>query len=115
MQRILAHLLNDSAAEEMADFLVAGPRYLHLLGTTARGRRFLASRRKALELPLVGNFSRVTPQLKRRYGADSDACRQALAQLAAELRATRNHSLLLHDFAGENRNRDYFSDPLFYP
>jgi tRNAmet cytidine acetate ligase len=115
VQRILAHLLNESSAEAMADFLAAGPRYLHLLGTSGRGRRFLASRRKSLALPLIGNFSRVHPLLKRRYGSGSRACRLAETMLDCELRATRNYTLLLKSWDGENRNRDYFAEPLFLP
>jgi len=115
VQRLLAHLLNESGAGEMAAFLERGPRYLHLLGSNARGRRFLAARRGDLGLPLVGNFSRVYPILKRRYGAGSDDFRCAEQMLAAELRATRSYTLLQQSWSGDNRNRDYFVEPLFLP
>jgi tRNAmet cytidine acetate ligase len=113
VQRILAHLLNESTSDAMDAFLEAGPRYLHLLGTSSRGRRFLASRRKSLTLPLIGNFSRVHPLLKRRYGSASRAYRLAETMLDCELRATRNYTLLLKSWNGENRNRDFFDEPLF--
>ena len=113
VQRLLAHLLNESNADLMSTFLERGPRYLHLLGSNARGRRFLAARRKALALPLVGNFSRVYPILKRRYGAGSDDFRCAERMLEAELRATRIYTLLQQTWSGGNRNRDYFVEPLF--
>lgn len=113
IQRTLAHLLNDSGAEAMAAFLDAGPRYLHLLGSSAKGRRFLAARRKHLALPVVGNFSRIHPLLKRHYGTTGPARQLAETMLASELRATRTYSLLLKTWPGGNRNRDFFLEPLF--
>ncbi len=109
LQRMLAHVLNETSSSEMEDFLAAGPLYLHLLGASRRGRRFLAACRKSLALPLVGNFSRVQAILKHRYGAGSENCRLAERMLACELRATRNHTLLLREWGG-NRNRDYFEE-----
>jgi tRNAmet cytidine acetate ligase len=115
VQRILAHLLNESTAEAMMAFLEAGPRYLHLLGTSSRGRRFLASRRKSLALPLIGNFSRIHPLLKRRYGPGTRDFELAEKMLEYELRATRNYTQLTRNWSGANRNRDFFEEPLFLP
>jgi hypothetical protein len=94
----------------MAECLETGPRYLHLLGCSATGRRFLAATRKQRSLPLIGNFSRVYATLKRCYGPDSAPFRQALAMLELDLRATRNYTLLLSGWVGGNRNLDFFRE-----
>ncbi|AMV73199.1 nucleotidyltransferase [Desulfuromonas carbonis] len=107
VQRILAHLLNESQAGAMAEVLAAGPLYLHLLGSSALGRRFLAARRQSISLPLIGNYSRLYAQLKRCYGVDNPIYRLAMAQLEGELRATRNYSLLMKEWPGGERNRDF--------
>lgn len=108
IQRILAYVLTGTTAESMASCLEVGPLYLHLLGTSAVGRRFLAGRRKQLALPLIGNFSRIHAVLKRRYGAGTASCRLAEEQVATELRATRIYTLLMRNWEGGNRNRDFF-------
>ena len=55
----------------MADFPEAGPRYLRLLGASPRGHAFLGATRKGRTLPLLSNFSRAYPSLKRFYGSGS--------------------------------------------
>ncbi len=111
VQRLLIYLLSNLTADEMAAHLQCGPLYLHLLGVGPRGRDFLAACRKSLRLPLVANYSRIHSLLKRRYGAGTSTHDLALRQLALELRATRNYTLLMRRWRGENRNRDFF-EPL---
>ncbi len=110
IQRILCYVLNDVSQTLMNECLETGPLYLHLLGCSEQGRRFLAATRKQRSLPLIGNFSRVYATLKRFYGPDSVRCRRALAMLELDLRATRNYTLLLPGWRGENRNRDFFQE-----
>jgi predicted nucleotidyltransferase len=110
IQRLLCYVLNDVSQAVMAECLETGPRYLHLLGCSATGRRFLAATRKQRSLPLIGNFSRVYATLKRCYGPDSAPFRQALAMLELDLRATRNYTLLLSGWVGGNRNLDFFRE-----
>jgi len=110
IQRLLCYVLNEVPREEMEAFLAAGPLYLHLLGCSERGRAFLAAGRKARSLPLVVNYSRVQSQLKRHYGAGEGRLRLAQRQLALELRATRNYTLLLRRWAGGRRSRDFFEE-----
>ena len=110
IQRILCYLLNEASPAVMAGALESGPRYLHLLGCSDRGRRFLAASRKQRALPLISNFSRVYATLKRFYGPESEDLSQALAQLDLDLRATRNYTLLLPGWHGGNRNRDFFQE-----
>lgn len=113
IQRLLAYILNDVSADEMQAHLEAGPLYLHLLGCSERGRMFLAASRKQRSLPLVANYSRVHALLKRFYGAGSQIHRQAERQLALELRATRNYTLLLRRPPQGSRSRDFYREPLF--
>jgi predicted nucleotidyltransferase len=113
IQRLLCYILNEVEREEMEAFLAAGPLYLHLLGCTERGRAFLAGNRKRLSLPLVANYSRIHPTLKRHYGAQSARCRLAERMLALEVRATRNYTLLMKRWEGGNRNRDFFEEMRF--
>jgi predicted nucleotidyltransferase len=110
IQRILCYVLNDVSQTLMNECLETGPLYLHLLGCSEQGRRFLAATRKQRSLPLIGNFSRVYATLKRFYGPDSSRCRLAIAMLELDLRATRNYTLLLPGWRGENRNRDFFQE-----
>jgi predicted nucleotidyltransferase len=112
IQRILCYVLNDVSRVVMNECLETGPLYLHLLGCSEQGRRFLAATRKQRSLPLIGNFSRVYATLKRFYGPDSSRCRLAIAMLELDLRATRNYTLLLPGWRGENRNRDFFQEVL---
>ena len=49
---------NEVKREDMAAFLDAGPLYLHVLGSSPRGRSFLAACRRGQNLPLMANFSR---------------------------------------------------------
>jgi predicted nucleotidyltransferase len=113
IQRLLCYILNEVERQEMEEFLAAGPLYLHLLGCTERGRAFLAGNRKRLSLPLVANYSRIHPTLKRHYGAQSARCRLAERMLALETRATRNYTLLMKNWEGGNRNRDFFEELRF--
>jgi len=95
VQRTLCHLLLGSRADQMSAFLDSGPLYLHLLGASERGRRFLAATRKQRSLPLIDNYSRVYSRLRRFYGRGSAQATLAEAQLAAEINATRMYGLLL--------------------
>lgn len=113
IQRLLVHILNGAGKEEMAAFLEAGPLYLHLLGASERGRAFLAATRQVRTLPLIGNFSRLYPILKRFYGGQSERFRLAERMLRLELRATRNYTLLMQRWEGESRNRDFFEEMRF--
>jgi predicted nucleotidyltransferase len=113
IQRLLCYILNEVEREEMEAFLASGPLYLHLLGCTGRGRAFLAGNRKRLSLPLVANYSRIHPTLKRHYGAQSVRCRLAERMLALETRATRNYTLLMKRWEGGSRNRDFFEEMRF--
>jgi predicted nucleotidyltransferase len=111
IQRLLVALLLAVKKEEAKEQLDAGPSYLHLLGVSKNGERFVAATRKLRAVPLVQNFSRVNIQLKRFYGAGSEGSQRAYRQLELELRATRLYSLLLHNWPGGKRNRDFF-EPL---
>jgi len=112
IQRLLAYVLNETRRDEMDAFLEAGPLYLHLLGSSEKGRAFLGSCRKTLTVPLVQNYSRIHPLLNRRYGAATPSGRLAQQMLESELRATRVYTLLMKNFAAANRNRDFFQDVL---
>jgi predicted nucleotidyltransferase len=112
LQRVLSYVLNDVKREDMAEFLEAGPLYLHVLGFNARGQAFLAECRPHLKLPLVANFSRVYPILKRHYGEGTSRYRLAEKMLDYELRATRLYALLMKSPPGGSRNRDFFHDAL---
>jgi hypothetical protein len=101
-------VLNDVSRSLMDECLEAGPLYLHLLGCSEKGRRFLAVTRKQRFLPLIDNFSRVFALLKRRYGPAGSSLRRALAMLELDLRATRNYTLLLPGWSGGNRNLDFY-------
>jgi predicted nucleotidyltransferase len=114
IQRILSYILLDAKREEMEAFLDSGPLYLHLLGADPRGRDFLGGCRKRLTLPLVGNYSRVYPTLKRFYGEGTERYRLASRMLEYELRATRTYTLLMRSWRGGNRNRDFFEEMIFF-
>jgi len=115
VQRILCYVLLGIAAQEMAQALAAGPRYLHLLGCSERGRAWLAHTRKRRQLPLVQNFSRVHATLKRHYGAGSAAHGEALGQLRMQERATQLYSLLLRNRPIGSLQRDYLQELLEGP
>jgi predicted nucleotidyltransferase len=108
LQRILAYILLNLAATEVEEQLANGPSYLRLLGATAKGELFLAATRKKRTLPLLANFSRSSAQLKKFYGMQSPALRRAEALLHLETRATRLSTLLLSQWSGTDRNRDYY-------
>lgn len=110
VQRALCYLLNDVRAEQMERFLECGPLYLHLLGCSAKGEIFLSYCRKKVEIPIVNNYSRIYALLKRYYGADSHRYRVAHEMLELELRATRNYTLLMKNWRGKGRNRDFFEN-----
>ncbi|MEJ2699950.1 MAG: nucleotidyltransferase family protein, partial [Desulfuromonadales bacterium] len=114
IQRILSYILLDAKREDMEAFLDCGPLYLHLLGAGPRGRAFLGSCRKRMTLPLVGNFSRVYPTLKRFYGEGTERYRLASRMLEYELRATRTYTLLMRRWRAGNRNRDFFEEMIFF-
>jgi len=111
IQRLLVAILLGLQRDEATALLDAGPQYLHLLGASESGERFLASSRKRRSLPLIQNFSRVHSSLKRCYGVDSPNYLLARRQLDLELRATKLYSLLMKNWSGAARNRDYY-EPL---
>ena len=108
IQRILTYILLNFATAEVEEQLASGPSYLRLLGATAKGERFLAANRKKRTLPLLANLSRATAQLKKFYGEQSPAFRRAETLLRLETRATRLYTLLLAQWSGADRNRDYY-------
>jgi predicted nucleotidyltransferase len=108
IQRLLIYLLNAVPADEAERLLADGPRYLHLLGCSERGRRYLATVRRRARLPLLANLSRARAQLLRHYGGETEAFRQARSMLDLDVRATCNYTLLLPGWQGERRDRDYF-------
>ena len=108
LQRILTYILLNLASAEVEEQLAGGPSYLRLLGATAKGERFLSSTRKKRTLPLLANFSRSSAQLKKFYDGKSPAFRRAEALLRLETRATRLYTLLLSQWSGMDRNRDYY-------
>lgn len=108
IQRAFCYLLNDVQDEQIGRILESGPLYLHLLGCSATGENFLACCRKKVEIPIVSNYSRIYVLLKRYYGADSQRYRMACELLELELRATRNYTLLMKSWQGNNRSRDFF-------
>ncbi len=107
VQRILCQLLNEVEEEVALTLLDQGPLYLHLLGCTKKGEKFLSASRKERRLPLVGNYSRIHNQLQRFYGRDSAHYRLALEQLQLELRASDNYALLQKGFSAR-RQSDFF-------
>jgi predicted nucleotidyltransferase len=113
IQRLLSYILNEVGREEMEEFLVTGPLYLHLLGCTQKGRAFLAGSRKRRSLPLIANYSRLHATLKRHHGAQTSRCRLAERMLVLETRATRNYTLLMKRWEGGSRNRDFFEELRF--
>ena len=114
--RLASRLTRDpTEAEAMADFLEAGPLYLRLLGASPRGHAFLGATRKGRTLPLLSNFSRAYPTLKRFYGSGSRSYLLAEAMLDCELRATRTYTLLLEKWAHGGRNRDFYIEALRLP
>lgn len=108
LQRILAYILLNLATAEVEEQLAGGPSYLRLLGATTKGERFLAATRKKRTLPLLANLSRSSAQLKKFYGEQGPALRRAEALLRMETRATRLYTLLLTQWSGKDRNRDYY-------
>ena len=110
IQRMLTHILLGSRRSDIETALENGPLYLHLLGTSERGRRFLAACRRQMSLPLVQNFSRIYAILKRRYGVGSALFDAALRQVELETLATRSYTLLLPGWSGRSRNRDFFEE-----
>ncbi|MCW8858343.1 MAG: nucleotidyltransferase [Deltaproteobacteria bacterium] len=108
VQRMLISILLGMKKTTVPKLLSSRPVYLHLLAVSERGRAFLARSRKQRNLPLIQNFSRVYPILKRYYGAASAEYQQSLQQLDLELRATRIYTLLQHKQAKRGRNRDFY-------
>ena len=110
IQRILVALLLELDKVSAQHLFSSGPRYLHLLGASSTGRKFLSFSRKGRSLPLVQNFSRIYAVLKRHYGVDSRDYSLALRQLELELRATKIYTLLMGEFRGQSRNRDFYEE-----
>ncbi len=108
IQRLLVAIVLALDKGVVNSLFESGPLYLHLLGASSTGRRFLAAGRKSWTLPLIQNFSRVYPQLKRSYGATSEQYQLAMEQLELELRATKIYTLIMEEYRNSNRNRDFF-------
>jgi predicted nucleotidyltransferase len=108
VQRLLSYVLLGLEAGLMSELLDCGPLYLHLLGQSQIGEKFLGLQRKNIEIPLISNYSRVHNLLNRHYSGDRDRLRLAQELLRLELRATKMYSLLLPGFGGGNRNRDFY-------
>lgn len=108
IQRLLVAILLAIGKTEADALLLAGPQYLHLLGVSEQGQRFLAATRKQRLLPLVQNFSRIHSVLKRFYRAGSVAHDLAICQLSLELRATQLYTLLCKNWQRGGRNRDFY-------
>jgi len=111
IQRMLVAILLGIKKTEATELFEAGPQFLHLLGVSKKGERFLARRRKQRYIPLIQNFSRVHSALKRCYGVDLPNHLLARRQLDLELRATKIYTLLLKNWSDAARNRDYY-EPL---
>jgi len=107
LQRLLCYLLLDLTNREMDEALEHGPLYLHLLGVSPRGMKFLSRRRKQRQVPLVQNYSRVHAQLARFYGRGSRRQLAARRQLDLELRASRIYTLAVRQWTSAERNRDF--------
>lgn len=112
VQRLLAYVLLGLKHSDMEAFLGTGPLYLHLLGSSGRGRDFMAASRKSRLLPLIGNYSRIYPTLKRHYGKTSREFLTADKMLQCELRATALYTALMKKWTGGDRNRDFFMEPV---
>lgn len=110
IQRLLVSILLGIKKQEAANLLGAGPRYLHLLGCSEQGQRFLGHCRKKLTIPLIRNFSRIHANLKRFYGVETREHNLALQQLDLELRATKIYTLLMGHWPGGQRNRDFYQE-----
>ncbi len=107
VQRVLCQLLNEVEQDFALSFLQQGPFYLHLLGCSKMGEKFLAASRKERRLPLVSNYSRIHNQLQRFYGRENPSLSLALRQLQLELRTSDNYALLQKGFAAR-RQADYY-------
>ncbi|MEA3543734.1 MAG: nucleotidyltransferase [Thermodesulfobacteriota bacterium] len=110
IQRLLISILLEMDKNIVRQLFSAEPHYLHLLAVSEKGRQFLASSRKQRKIPLIQNFSRVYATLKRYYGAESTEYYLASQQLKLELRATKIYTLLMHNYSGDNRNRDFYEE-----
>lgn len=110
IQRLLVSVFLGIKKDQAEDFFRAGPSYLHLLGVSKNGAAFLAATRKKRSLPLVQNFSRIHQQLKRFYATGSAEHERAQRQLSLELLATKLYTLLVRDWSGGSRNRDFYQD-----
>ena len=110
IQRLLVAVLLGIRKQTASSLLAAGPRYLHLLGVSGKGQKFLAASRKQRSLPLLQNFSRAHSSLKRFYGVDSRGHNLGLQQLDLELRATKLYTLLMNNWPGGQRNRDFYEE-----
>ncbi len=110
VQRLLVSILLALDKTVNTKLLSSSPLYLHLLAVTNKGQQFLAQSRKQRTLPLIQNFSRIYPLLKRYYGVDSDNYSLAVQQLELELRATKIYTVLLKKYSGRNRNRDFYEE-----
>ncbi|MBW2187138.1 MAG: nucleotidyltransferase family protein, partial [Deltaproteobacteria bacterium] len=95
VQRLLSYQLFALRSQEMANALAWPIPYLHLLGATQKGERFLSQCRKELSLPLVTNQSRIQSLLNRHYGRDGEARLHAQWMVDLEDQVTRFYTLLL--------------------
>jgi predicted nucleotidyltransferase len=106
VQRTLCYILNEVETRAAAQLLTQGPLFLHLLGCSKNGEKYLAASRKKRRIPLVSNYSRIHNQLQRFYGRETPLYQLALEQLRLELRAGDNYALLQQGFSAR-RQSDY--------
>ena len=108
IQRVLSYVLLQVTGDEMREFLHHGPMYLHLLGSTEKGRQVLARARSRKTLPMISDPARARATLRRFYRGQPEFCRLAEQMLNCDLRATRLYSLLQATQQKVHRNQDYF-------
>jgi predicted nucleotidyltransferase len=108
IQRVLSYILLQVPGDEMREFLQHGPMYLHLLGSTERGRQVLARVRSGKTLPMISDPARAKATLRRFYRGQPESYRLAEQMLKCDLRATRLYGLLQATQQKAHRNQDYF-------
>ncbi|MDD2557553.1 MAG: nucleotidyltransferase family protein [Desulfuromonadaceae bacterium] len=112
VQRLLCYTALGVTAAEMEPQLSGGVPFIPLLGATAKGEAFLRQCRNGMDIPLSGNFSRLSAMLKRHYRANPVRLAQAQQLLELHKRATRMYTLLLPGWNDISRHLDYHRDPL---
>ena len=102
------YVLLQVRAVEMTACLQAGPLYLRLLGSSARGRTILAKARRRKTLPIIADPARATSTLRKFYRNSATHQRIAEEMLRLDLRATRIYGLLQKGRTGAPLNQDYY-------